>query len=545
MLPLAASSLAVDDNSARGIVRRALVLSNGALGAEGQCLGLVRALGLHRGTSKHGSGSNDVFDVRLVGDAALMMSRRLGAAWSERLSHSTGARELVKRGGPRQAPLPRYSEALAKALHRFVPVAWHVAAHALWEFAWHVFGYHGVCDRVWLGVELAPMVSAVNEAYRVNRTRTLVVASGRGTVPSIVAMKRRCKHAAFTVHVRDPKCDARLFDMVVAPEYESSGLGLVGARSRGGEGTRETVCVTRAALHRLDAEALARAKDRWRREFSVRPGPRLVVCVGGPTRHVNLGPGWSRRDDDSSSPGTRFGDEGADSGESSSSVGSLRNFLSAAERRVRGGVAAVMDWRGTRRTAAAEESFAAEVADFVTRACADPVAARRAMGKHPGEEKPFRFGSAFVTFSRRTPRSLRAAMHRHLARRMVELADIEQPHHAAVVSMSTIVEDDEEIRRSPPPRPRHSLEEMSLREIFGPKIETPRDSPTERSQSPVPLPHTPGLWVWDERGSNPYEGAMAWADAVVVTADSASTLSEATSLRVPVVSLFLLSRMGN
>ena len=93
MLPLAASSLAVDDNSARGVVRRALVLSNGALGAEGQCLGLVRALGLHRGTSKHGSGSNDVFDVRLVGDAALMMSRRLGAAWSERLSHSMGARE--------------------------------------------------------------------------------------------------------------------------------------------------------------------------------------------------------------------------------------------------------------------------------------------------------------------------------------------------------------------------------------------------------------------------------------------------------------------
>ena len=55
------------------------------------------------------------------------------------------------------------------------------------------------------------------------------------------------------------------------------------------------------------------------------------------------------------------------------------------------------------------------------------------------------------------------------------------------------------------------------------------------------LPHTPGLWVWDERGSNPYEGAMAWADAVVVTADSASTLSEATSLRVPVVSLFIIS----
>ena len=49
------------------------------------------------------------------------------------------------------------------------------------------------------------------------------------------------------------------------------------------------------------------------------------------------------------------------------------------------------------------------------------------------------------------------------------------------------------------------------------------------------LPQTPGLWVWDEQGPNPFEGAMAWADAVLVTADSTSMLSEAASLGVPVI----------
>ena len=44
-----------------------------------------------------------------------------------------------------------------------------------------------------------------------------------------------------------------------------------------------------------------------------------------------------------------------------------------------------------------------------------------------------------------------------------------------------------------------------------------------------------GLWVWDETGPNPYDGAMAWADAALVTADSASALAEASSLGVPVV----------
>lgn len=522
MLPLAAS-LALEDSSARGVVRRALVLSNGALGAEGQCVGLVRALGLHGANGWTSPRGGDVFDVRLVGDAALMMSRRLGAAWSERLSHSMGARQLVKRGGPRQAPLPSYLECIARLISR-LPVAWRVSLHALWD---RIFSQSGVGDRVWLGADLAPMTRQAMEAYSRDRTRTLVVSSGRSTVPASAALRRRCGPAVFTVHVRDPKCDVRLFDMVIAPEYESPGLL---ARGMGGDGVHvrgevkeEKVCVTRAVLHRLDSEALATAREKWRKEFATRPGPRLVVCIGGPTRHVNLG-GWSRREE--SSPGTRFGDEGADF------WGCARFFLATAERRARRAIETARDWRGVRRNAAAEEEFAAEVADFVTRACADPVAARRAMGSGDDKKpKPFRFGSAFVTFSRGTPRSLRAALHRHLARRVVELAHIDSPRPAPVASMSTIDERDETNDET---RGGKKTDHPS-RLVFGPKIDPPRDVPRDRCASPIHLPVSDGLWVWDETGPNPYDGAMAWADAALVTADSASALAEASSLGVPVV----------
>ena len=54
-------------------------------------------------------------------------------------------------------------------------------------------GYRGYLDVVWLGADLRPMVHAAMEAYHgAGIGRTLVVASGRGTVPACVAMKRRC-----------------------------------------------------------------------------------------------------------------------------------------------------------------------------------------------------------------------------------------------------------------------------------------------------------------------------------------------------------------
>jgi len=48
----------------------------------------------------------------------------------------------------------------------------------------------------------------------------------------------------------------------------------------------------------------------------------------------------------------------------------------------------------------------------------------------------------------------------------------------------------------------------------------------------APLPHH--LRRWGDAGPNPYTGMLAWADAVVVTGDSVSMLSESLATRVPV-----------
>lgn len=47
-----------------------------------------------------------------------------------------------------------------------------------------------------------------------------------------------------------------------------------------------------------------------------------------------------------------------------------------------------------------------------------------------------------------------------------------------------------------------------------------------------PLPHH--LHRWGDGGANPYAGMLAWADAVVVTGDSVSMVSEALATRAPV-----------
>lgn len=85
-------------------------------------------------------------------------------------------------------PARRHLAAFARFLHA-LPASWHVALHALWD---GIFGgARGFLDAVWLGADLRPMAAAALEGYHgAGIGRTLVVASGRGTVPACCAMKR-------------------------------------------------------------------------------------------------------------------------------------------------------------------------------------------------------------------------------------------------------------------------------------------------------------------------------------------------------------------
>jgi hypothetical protein len=58
----------------------------------------------------------------------------------------------------------------------------------------------------------------------------------------------------FSVQVQHPRCDIRLFDLVIAPQHD-----FVSPKAASAAASEQDshVCVTRAALHRLDATALA------------------------------------------------------------------------------------------------------------------------------------------------------------------------------------------------------------------------------------------------------------------------------------------------
>lgn len=53
-----------------------------------------------------------------------------------------------------------------------------------------------------------------------------------------------------------------------------------------------------------------------------------------------------------------------------------------------------------------------------------------------------------------------------------------------------------------------------------------------------------GTWIWDGQGDNPYMGMLAWADYILVTADSVSMLSEACTTGKPVYMITLHGGSG-
>ena len=53
-----------------------------------------------------------------------------------------------------------------------------------------------------------------------------------------------------------------------------------------------------------------------------------------------------------------------------------------------------------------------------------------------------------------------------------------------------------------------------------------------------------GAWIWDGKGENPYFGLLGLADAIIVTADSVSMVSEAVATPVPVMLARLPGKSG-
>ena len=104
----------------------------------------------------------------------------------------------------------------------------------------------------------------------------LLITCGRQGAALSMAIRRASRGRTFTIHIQNPRVHPRHFDLVVVPRHD----GVTG----------ENVIVTRAALHRVTPERLARARARFQPALAHLPRPLVAVLIGGSNRRYRVTP---------------------------------------------------------------------------------------------------------------------------------------------------------------------------------------------------------------------------------------------------------------
>jgi mitochondrial fission protein ELM1 len=104
----------------------------------------------------------------------------------------------------------------------------------------------------------------------------LVIASGRKSIGIAAHIRRESRGKTFVVQIQDPRIDPKNFDLVVVPQHDPT---------RG-----DNVLVTKAGLHRVTADKLAAAKEKYQQHYSNIPHPRVAVLIGGSSKAHTMTP---------------------------------------------------------------------------------------------------------------------------------------------------------------------------------------------------------------------------------------------------------------
>ncbi|KAK8715573.1 hypothetical protein V6N13_042904 [Hibiscus sabdariffa] len=254
------SSTEASEAGIYGVIKRAVVIGNGISGAENQCIGLVRALGL--------SGRHTLYRV------------------------------TRPRGG------------INKWLH-WLPVSLHRKVDYVIR---QICIFSGLqTDARWskvvpLSVEktgLSSVIEADAQLIAMMARDTfekegplLVIASGRDTISVASSIKRLATDNAFVVQIQHPRSRLNRFDLVVTPQHDYYPLTPHARRQipwflRPWITPRRPpdrhVVLTVGALHLADSAALRSAASVWQDELAPLAKPLLVVNIGGPTSSCQYG----------------------------------------------------------------------------------------------------------------------------------------------------------------------------------------------------------------------------------------------------------------
>ncbi|KAK3226924.1 hypothetical protein Dsin_006786 [Dipteronia sinensis] len=235
----------------RSVIRRAVVIGNGFSGAENQCIGLVRALGL--------SGRHSLYRFTRPRGGVNEWLHWLPVSLHKKVDY------LVKRicGDSRFQLTSSAKYGLSQVLE--------ADAKQIAKIAHQTFDRDG------------PL---------------LVVASGRDTISIASSIKRLAPENVFVVQIQHPRSHLNRFDLVITPRHDYYPLTPDAQEQipwflRRWITPREPpdrhVVLTVGALHQADTAALRAAASAWNDELAVLPKPLLVVNVGGPASNCPYG----------------------------------------------------------------------------------------------------------------------------------------------------------------------------------------------------------------------------------------------------------------
>ncbi|KAJ1394539.1 Mitochondrial fission protein ELM1-like [Sesbania bispinosa] len=237
-----------------GAIRRAVIIGNGFAGAENQCIGLVRALGLSNRQSLY--------------------------------------RVTRPRGG-----INRWFQWLPVSIHKKLDsvirrLCGYQTTNLVSPFSSHNIGISNVLEA-----DAHHIAIMARETFHKDGP-LLVVASGRDTISVASSIKRLAPENVFLVQIQHPRLQLNRFDLVITPRHDYYPLTPQAQQQipwflrrwvTPWEPPGRNVVLTVGALHQADSNALRLAASTWHDELATLPKPLLVVNVGGPTGNCPYG----------------------------------------------------------------------------------------------------------------------------------------------------------------------------------------------------------------------------------------------------------------
>ncbi|OMO82381.1 Mitochondrial fission ELM1-like protein [Corchorus capsularis] len=251
------STAEVFEGGIYGAIKRVVVIGNGFSGAENQCIGLVRALGLSGHYSLH--------------------------------------RVTRPRGGINEwlhwLPLSLHKK-VDYIINQICRFQMEVRSNKVAPFSVEKAGLSNVLEAD------AKQIAMVARNTFEKDGPLLVVASGRDTISVASSIKRLAPENVFVVQIQHPRSRLNRFDLVITPNHDYYPLTPHAQKQipwflqrwiTPREPPGRNVVLTVGALHQADSAALRSAASVWHDELAPLAKPLLVVNIGGPTGSCQYG----------------------------------------------------------------------------------------------------------------------------------------------------------------------------------------------------------------------------------------------------------------